>query len=287
MTAEWTMEIEPMPVGASAPATRYLDRPGGRIAYDVAGDGPLVVCAPGMGDLRSVYRFLAPALVAAGHRVATMDLRGHGESDTTFDAHDDVAAGGDLLALVRELGGGPAVLVGNSMGAGAAAWAAAETPDAVAGLVLIGPFVRNPPVGLAARLAFRLGLLRPWGPAVWNAYYAKLHPGQRPADLEAHRARIRASLRRPGGWRSFVATTHTSHAPVEARLGEVRAPSLVVMGARDPDFPDAAAEASFIAGRLDARVVMVPGAGHYPQAEYPELVTPAVLEFLAAVARHA
>ncbi len=29
----------------------HLRRPEGRIAYDVAGDGPLVVCLPGMGDL--------------------------------------------------------------------------------------------------------------------------------------------------------------------------------------------------------------------------------------------
>ncbi len=64
--------------------TQYLDRGEGRIAYDVTGSGPLVVAVPGMGDLRSSYRHLAPALVDAGFRVATMDLRGHGDSDTTF-----------------------------------------------------------------------------------------------------------------------------------------------------------------------------------------------------------
>lgn len=262
--------------------TAYLRRPEGRIAYDVAGAGPLVICAPGMGDLRSVYRFMAPGVVEAGFRVATMDLRGHGESDTTFSAYDDVAAGTDLLALAEELGG-PAILIGNSMAAGAAVWAAAEGPGLVAGLVLIGPFVRNASVGLAARLAFRAGLVRPWGPAVWNTYYAKLYPGRPPADLDDHRERIRASLRRPGGWRAFVATTRTSHAPAEARLGEVAAPTLVVMGERDPDFPDPAAEAALIAERLDGRVVMVPDAGHYPQTEYPEIVTPAVAGFCADV----
>src|SRR5512140_2172703 len=81
------------------PVTRFLDRPGGRIAYDLAGAGPLIVCTPGMGDLRSSYRFLAPALVAAGYRVATMDLRGHGDSDPTFAECDDVAAGTDVVAL--------------------------------------------------------------------------------------------------------------------------------------------------------------------------------------------
>jgi pimeloyl-ACP methyl ester carboxylesterase len=238
-----------------------------------------------MGDVRSSFRFLAPPLVDAGYRVATMDLRGHGDSDTTFGRHDDVAAGGDLLALVDALGGGPAVLIGSSMGAGAAAWAAAEAPDRVAGLVLIGPFVRNAPVGRLAAVAFRLALLRPWGPGAWQAWYARLFPGRRPADLAEHQGRIRASLRRPGGWESFIATTRTSHAPVEARLGAVRAPVLVVMGANDPDFADPAAEASWVARRLGGSVVMVPLSGHYPHAEFPEIVAPEVLRFVQSVAR--
>jgi predicted dienelactone hydrolase len=56
---------------STAPAvnTSYLARPDGRIGYDVAGSGPLVVLVPGMGDLRAGYRFLAPALRAAGYRV--------------------------------------------------------------------------------------------------------------------------------------------------------------------------------------------------------------------------
>ena len=60
--------------------TLYLDRPEGRVGYDVAGDGQLVVLVPGMGDLRAAYRFLAPALRDAGYRVATTDLHGHGDS---------------------------------------------------------------------------------------------------------------------------------------------------------------------------------------------------------------
>ena len=260
----------------------YLQRPEGRIAYEVAGDGPLVVCVPGMGDLRSVYRFLAPELIGAGYRVAAMDLRGHGDSDATFEAYDDVAAGTDLVALAKDLGG-PAVLVGNSMSAGAAVWAAAEKPELVSALVLIGPFVRNTPVSFAAMLAFRLALLRPWGRAAWKAYYASQYPGRKPKDLAAHQARIADSLRRAGHWRAFAATTHTSHEPAEARLAEVKAPTLIVMGERDRDFRDPAAEARLVADRLRAEVVMVPSAGHYPQAEYPEIVAPAVAGFLDRV----
>jgi alpha-beta hydrolase superfamily lysophospholipase len=59
--------------------TSYLSRPEGRIGHDVAGDGSLVVLVPGMGDLRAGYRFLAPALRAAGYRVTCTDLRGHGD----------------------------------------------------------------------------------------------------------------------------------------------------------------------------------------------------------------
>jgi pimeloyl-ACP methyl ester carboxylesterase len=149
---------------AEDPTTRFLSRPRGRIAYDVRGEGHLVVCVPGMGELRSSYRFLTPALVEAGYRVATMDLRGHGDSDTTFDTYDDVAAGSDVVALIEELGVVAAV-VGNSMGAGAAAWAAAEAPGRVAGLILIGPFVRQVPVGKLMELGFKLAMMRPWGRA--------------------------------------------------------------------------------------------------------------------------
>jgi pimeloyl-ACP methyl ester carboxylesterase len=78
-------------------ATLTLNRAEGRIAYDLVGEGPLVICAPGMGDIRQTFRYLVPALVAAGYRVATFDLRGHGDSDTTFTSYDDEAEASDIL----------------------------------------------------------------------------------------------------------------------------------------------------------------------------------------------
>ena len=117
---------------SSVPAveeTSYLRCPEGRIGYDVAGAGSLVVLVPGMGDLRAGYRFLAPALRAAGYRVACTDLRGHGDSDTTFASYGDEETAGDVIALIGELGG-PAVVVGNSMGAESAVLAAAQRPQA-------------------------------------------------------------------------------------------------------------------------------------------------------------
>ena len=64
--------------------TRYLDRPGGRLSYDDNDvDGPLVIAAPGMGDLRHSYRHIREAIADAGIRLVTVDLRGMGESSTS------------------------------------------------------------------------------------------------------------------------------------------------------------------------------------------------------------
>lgn len=52
---------------AAAPSTQFLERPEGRVAYDVQGAGPLLVLVPGMGELRSSYGFLTPRLVEVDH----------------------------------------------------------------------------------------------------------------------------------------------------------------------------------------------------------------------------
>jgi pimeloyl-ACP methyl ester carboxylesterase len=266
-------------------APSLIDRPEGRIGYDVGGEGPLVVLVPGMGDLRSQYRFLAPVLRKEGFRVACTDLRGHGDSDTTFPSYGDVETAGDIVALIEELGG-PAVVVGNSMGAGAATYAAAERPDLINGLVLVGPFVRNGKTSAAQRVILRIAMARPWAAMSWNSYLPKLYKGRRPADFDEYRKSVVASLRRPGYAKSFSLTTRTDHTVAELRLGEVVAPTLVVMGEQDPDFPDPRAEAEWISQALKARVVMVPEAGHYPQSQQPDITTGAVLGFLGEINQH-
>jgi pimeloyl-ACP methyl ester carboxylesterase len=266
------------------PTTQFLQRPEGRIGYDVAGSGPLVVCLPAMGELRQSFRHLVPLLLDSGFRVATMDLRGHGDSEATFSAYDDEALAGDASALIDELGG-PAYLVGNSMGAGASVIVAAARPELVSGLVLVGPFVRNGDVGPIGRLMFRLALTKPWGPVALMAYYPKWLPGQRPDDYEEHRDRVRDNLSRPGHWRAFVQTSRTSHAPAEARLGDVKAPSVVIMGTDDIDWKDPVAEAGWIGERLSAKVTTLAGVGHYPQVQAPAVVVAAVSRLAQATPR--
>ena len=262
--------------------TSYLTRPEGRIGYDISGDGSLVVLVPGMGDLRAGYRFLVPALRDAGYRVACTDLRGHGDSDATFSSYGDEETAGDVVALIEELGG-PAVIVGNSLAAGSAVIVAAQRPELVSGLALLGPFVRNPAGGAVQRVLLRVAMALPWAAISWKSYLPKLYAGRRPADFAEYRDQIVASLRKPGHGRAFSLTTRTSHAPAEARLAGVTAPVLVVMGEQDPDFPDQRAEADWIARALHAEVVMVPEAGHYPQSQRPDITTSAIQQFLEAV----
>lgn len=264
---------------AGSTATGFLEQPDGQIAYDVSGDGPLVVLVPGMGDLRSSYRFMAPVLRDSGYRVACSDLRGHGDSDTTFSSYGDEETAGDVIALIEKLGG-PAVVVGNSMAAGAAVIAAAGRPELVRGLALLGAFVRNPP----APEGGDGGQETPTITAdFWKEYLPALYAGRRPADFDQYLDQLIEALRRPGYTEAFALTAQANHDPAEQRLGDVSAPTLVVMGEKDPDFGDARAEAEWIADALHGEAVMIPDAGHYPQSQQPELTADTVLRFLKSL----
>ncbi|WP_017626240.1 alpha/beta fold hydrolase [Nocardiopsis chromatogenes] len=267
---------------------RYLQRPDGRIAYGLYGptDGPLVVCVPGMGDVRATYRHLTVPLAEAGYRVAAMDLRSHGDSDTTFASHTTLDTAEDAAALIGELSA-PATVVGNSLGATAAAWIAATRPELVNGLVLSGAFLRGEGVRGAAALALKAMLMRPWGPAMAARYLGSLFSGRTTDDHPAHMAAIRTGLRSRDRYPGILATFANAYRPVPARLDDVRAPALVVMGELDRDWPDPAAEAEWMRDRLGADLLMVPEAGHYPLAQRPDVTVPVLLDFLAATARGA
>ncbi len=272
--------------------TEYLEVAGGRIAFDdTKTAGPLVICVPGLGDVRASYRFLVPQLVAAGYRVVTMDLRGHGESSVGWSDYRDTATAGDLLALVRFLNAGPATLVGNSYGGAAVAYAAAVEPDAVAGLVLLDAFVRDIPQGTFQRLGVQAVALL--GASAWVAYYKSLYKTTPPADLTDYNKALTANLKQPGRYDAVKAMMFASHAAVEPRLADVKAPALIVVGSRDPDFPDPVREAQLMAEKLTnaarKQVQVIEGAGHYPHAEKPEQVLAALLPFLQSLredARH-
>ena len=272
--------------------TEFLDISGGRIAYDVTGEGPLIVLSHGIGDRRQVFRFLAPELVRAGFRVAAADMRGHGESsmgDWKAISRTDVA--GDLVALIRHLGGGPAVIVGHSLSGGAATIAAATAPALVSGIVEVGPFTRKVQyslgglvrIGRYRRATLLLGgVLVARSLRMWMSYLDVAYP-EKPADYDAYMTGLRAKLSEPGRMAEFLKTMKTSPADAGAALPRIACPALVIMGDEDPDWADPRAEADGIVAEMPAglgAVAMIKGAGHYPHAQRADEVAGLTASFV-------
>lgn len=271
--------------------TEFLDIKGGQIAYDVTGEGPLIVLSHGIGDRRQAFRFLVPELVRAGFRVAAADMRGHGESsigDWKSISRTDVA--GDLVALIRHLGG-PAVIVGHSLSGGAATIAAATAPDLVSGVVEIGPFTRKVQYSLGGIVRVRryrrgtlymAGVMMLHSLKMWMRYLDLAYPGK-PDDYAAYMAALRAKLSEPGRTAEFLKTMKTSPADAGAALPRISCPALVVMGTEDPDWADPQAEAEGIITAMPAglgAVAMVKGGGHYVHAQCPDEVAVLTTSFI-------
>ncbi|TQS45092.1 alpha/beta fold hydrolase [Cryptosporangium phraense] len=274
--------------------TEFLTVDGGTIAYDVTGADPLVVLAPGMGNARDAYRFITPGLVAAGYRVATVDLRGAGESSPTWPSYTRTDIAGDLIAVIRHLGG-PAVLVGHSISGGAATIAAAQAPDVITGIIELAPFTRAQAikVGDFRNSAYRKGTIRLGATMMgshsgWSKYLDLAYPGRKPADWTAHLAKVATMLREPGRMKALQGMMKSSPADAGAQLENVRCPALIIEGSLDPDWADPRAEGEAIVAALPVgrgQLEMIEGAGHYPHAQYPEETLALMLPFLKTTAR--
>ncbi|MDG4794149.1 alpha/beta hydrolase [Micromonospora sp. WMMD1082] len=261
----------------------FVERDGGRIAYEVHGRGPLIVLSHGMGENRHSYRHLIPLLVGAGYRVASVDVRGHGDSSAGWPSYAPAEVGGDLLAVVRHLDGGPAVLVGNSSSGAAVVFAAAEAPELVAGIVLVGAFVGQPRLSLFLRLAQHV-VLR--SPRLFGMFHRTLFPVHRPSDDAAYRKEMVAALRRPGRMAPVRGVIHPVEPHWTARAPQVRQPVLVLMGTKDPDFPDPGAEARAARRLFEvAEARMITDAGHYPHADRPAAMSAELVDFMAVTGR--
>ncbi|HEX5578693.1 MAG TPA: alpha/beta fold hydrolase [Candidatus Limnocylindria bacterium] len=265
-------------------ATSFAETNGVRLAYDLAGDGPPVVLLhAGIVD-RRMWDDVVP-LLADMATVIRFDARGFGESSRAPDG--EYARWEDLFAVMDAAGVERAHLVGVSQGAETALDAALTAPDRVDHLVLCGAGLRGWP--------FRDELNARWKAEVeaWERgdldgcaeeSMVTWFDGPQRLAIEvdpAIRRRAWEMQRLAIDLENDDAKAISPEPPASERLAEVKAPTLVTVGALDQ--PDMVAIAETLAAGIpDARHVVLPGVAHLPPMERPAEFATLLRGFLAA-----
>lgn len=264
--------------------SQFLDLPEGRIAYDDSGGaGKIVLAIPGMGDVRHEYRFLRPQLTAAGYRVVTMEIRGHGESSAAWPDYSARAVARDAVALIDHLDTRSAIIAGTSFAAGSPLWAMYDAPAKVAGGILISPILKDYPIPFMTNLMMKIGFAGPWRVGFWMMYYDSLFPSHKPSDYKAYRTAVASMLHETGRMDALMAMAALPKSDTAELIAPLPKPAILIGGSRDLDFPNPTAELEFLAAKMAIRSVVVDGVGHYPQVEAPDITSAAILEFLRAL----
>jgi pimeloyl-ACP methyl ester carboxylesterase len=122
-----------LPEGAES---RFVSVNGIRLHYVTMGQGPLVILLHGWPETSYEWREVMP-LLAAHFTLVAPDLRGLGLSEKTHGGYDKKRVASDIAALIKQLGKGPAMVVGHDMGGKVAYVLALLYPELVNKLVLV------------------------------------------------------------------------------------------------------------------------------------------------------
>jgi pimeloyl-ACP methyl ester carboxylesterase len=246
-----------------------------RMYYEETGAGePLVLLHGATGTLEmpsAGWGGLAPAL-AERQRAIQVEHRGHGRTDNPAGwlSYEQIAE--DIAALIEHLGLAPAHVAGVSDGGIIALALGMARPELVRSLVLVGANYRNDASTRAANAILDAEVIEREHPD-WAGTLADLH------DAHHH----------PGYWRELMdqITANVAIAPdyAEADLARVLAPTLLVAGELDPW---ANLDQLLVMRRCipNAELLLLNHAGadpmsnHIPQFTRPDLVLPAMLDFL-------
>jgi 3-oxoadipate enol-lactonase len=257
----------------------------GRLAVDgvyceAAGSGsPVVLTHDGL--LHSESWDAQFDAFAASNRVARWDRRGYGRSPRPTVPFSSVD---DLASVVRAVSDSPATLIGCSNGAHMTMQCALEHPQLVAALVLVGPVVSGLPFSEHFNTRGNHGVPTFDAPVAEQiAYWSGSDPWFIAAASTTARQRLHALLTaNPHNLRLARELELRPDWPTLPRLGEIAVPTLIVVG--EQDIPDVHAHCGAIQAAISgAKRVVIPGSGHLPQLEAPEVFNQIVLEFLAGV----
>ena len=267
-----------------------IDGPVSVVEY--GGTGPLAVCVHGLEGSALNWRLIADEL-SERHTVVAPDLSGFGYTEP-LGRPTTVAHNASVVAEVIKHYGGPALVIGNSMGGLVSLIAAAETPDLITALVLVdaagpvGSWSRLNPTTLA-----KLGtpLVPGLGPKLVDAYRATRTAEE--GVVEAYQfvtadpdavdptafadALEIAELRRSQAWATASLTEATrSIVPWVLRrkryakmIHRIPHPALIVHGTRD-DVVQVDTTRWIADQRPDWTVAYMKGLGHVPMIEAPD-----------------
>lgn len=258
---------------------------GTSISYEVAGQGPPLVLLHCWTGSKEFY-FNQVAEFSKRCTCVSLDFPGHGQSGDSGDGDYSVERFGEItVALLEELGISRAVFAGHSLGGMVALYLGLHYPDAVAGLVLLDTTSH-----LSGFLFQRLGALGAValgsvGALVWNTGFktakalvagaAATHPLAGPAPRI-----LTAKVCSSGSNRPMVRTLDRARRfDVTSRLGEITAPTLIIVGTGDL-LADVRHARRMARGLPNSTMLTVRGAGHMALFEKPEVVNRAISDFL-------
>lgn len=260
---------------------------GAMLAVEESGEGEPLVLIHGLATTRAIWTLVIPAL-GRSRRVITLDVPGFGDSDPA-GTEFELEAVADRIARGLEAHGvtGPFDLVGHSLGAGIALTLAAAQPEGVRALVLAAPAglaayprpaVRVLAGGVNRLLAARRSLA-PLTDLAWGRRLLLLTAVADAAALPPTQARLLVGAS-AGASRSSEALATIATADLRPLLELAPAALGLIWGEHDRTVPSRIAR-SISEPRPDAKLELIPGAGHVSMVERPEAFVRALTRLLA------
>lgn len=240
------------------------------------GDLPVIVFSNSLGTDFRVWDRLAD-LLAGSFRLVRYDKRGHGLSEETpapYVMDDHV---GDIAALLDALKLKNVIFVGLSVGGQIAQGLAHKRPDLVRALVLMDTAAQigAPDMWNTRIKAIEEGGIAALSEPILERWFSEDFRSSRPAELAGWRAMLtRTTL--SGYVGTCAAIRDTDFTEATSRL---TIPVLCQCGSEDGSTPTDLVKAT-AALINNAKYVEIPGAGHLPCVEYPDLIAQSIKEFL-------